>query len=171
MLLWYRVPLQQQLKAAAREGEEGARKAPSALGESPPLFVDSVTSVEKCSTRPARSRKASGKVAENLERDAESKDAQIEKLKKQLKSLSQKHEKTKHDIRERDAERTPPESEEEDEDDTVQMSSFSASIVSKGTVGHTGQKTAPKKLRKSGEAPIATPMARIPLADRATANT
>ncbi|KAJ7239444.1 hypothetical protein C8J57DRAFT_1528102 [Mycena rebaudengoi] len=120
------------------------------------------------SSRPARSRKASGKVAENLERDAESKDAQIEKLKKQLKSLSQKHEKTKYDIRERDAERTPPESEEEDEDDTVQMSSFSASIVSKGTVGHTGQKTAPKKLRKSGEAPIATPMARIPLADRAT---
>jgi hypothetical protein len=75
----------------------------------------------------------------------ESKDTQIEKLKKQLKSLSQKHEKTKRtcitthcdlhitrfwpdDIRERDAERTPPESEEEDEDDTVQMSSFSASV-------------------------------------------
>ncbi|KAF7335015.1 hypothetical protein MVEN_02251700 [Mycena venus] len=56
----------------------------------------------------------------------------------------------------------PPESEEEED---VDLSAFSGSFKSRGVVAHTAPKTAPKKLRKSGETPISTPMSRMPLSD------
>ncbi|KAJ7477774.1 hypothetical protein B0H11DRAFT_2234452 [Mycena galericulata] len=114
------------------------------------------------STRP---RQSSSKVKEIEKRADIAKDAQIAALKQQVKNLGKKNEKNKEVLRERDVQRTPPESEEEDDNEVVEMSSYSNSFVSKGIVGQTAQKPVPKKLRKSGEAPVATPMSRRPLTE------
>ncbi|KAJ7763972.1 hypothetical protein DFH07DRAFT_956247 [Mycena maculata] len=102
------------------------------------------------------------KQKENDNNAVAAKDAEIVALKLKMKTLTKKHEKTKADLRDRDAMDTPPESEEEEE---IEMSSFSHSIISKGVVASTTMNSAPKKLRKSGETPIATPMSRVPLTE------
>ncbi|KAJ6545614.1 hypothetical protein B0H19DRAFT_1238375 [Mycena capillaripes] len=111
----------------------------------------------------ARRAQPSQKQKENQNRDDASKDAQLAALKKQIKNLQKKNEQTKAKLQERDAEHAPPESEEED--DPVDMSAFSNSFKSRGVVSQTAPKTAPKKLRKSGETPIVTPMSRVPLSE------
>ncbi|KAJ7732058.1 hypothetical protein DFH07DRAFT_968538 [Mycena maculata] len=110
----------------------------------------------------SRIRQRSLKQKENDNNAVAAKGAEIVALKLKMKTLTKKHEKTKADLRDRDAMDTPPESEEEEE---IEMSSFSRSIISKGVVASTTMNSAPKKLRKSGETPIATPMSRVPLTE------
>ncbi|KAJ6618488.1 hypothetical protein B0H10DRAFT_2217620 [Mycena sp. CBHHK59/15] len=109
--------------------------------------------------------KVSHKQKENLEREFESKEAQLATVKKKIKALEKKNAKVHAKPQERDANHAPPESEEEEEDEDVDLSTFSGSFRSKGVVAHTAPKTAPKKLRKSGETPISTLMSRVPLSD------
>ncbi|KAF7333806.1 hypothetical protein MVEN_02337500 [Mycena venus] len=70
-------------------------------------------------------------------------DAEIEALKKQVLTLKKKHEKTKSELRERDVNRAPPESEEED-DEPVDMSGFSSS-----TTKSSAQKIAQRQGRRN----------------------
>ncbi|KAJ6532940.1 hypothetical protein B0H10DRAFT_1972860 [Mycena sp. CBHHK59/15] len=87
-------------------------------------------SVPEESPKSRRGHISSVKQKENDKQEEDAKDAQIAKLKQQNKNLAKRAEKAKTDLRERDVARTPPESEEEDED--VEMSSFSASYQREG---------------------------------------
>ncbi|KAJ7087970.1 hypothetical protein B0H15DRAFT_801037 [Mycena belliarum] len=113
-------------------------------------------------SRPSRSRKESMKQQENTKDAVNAKDAKIAQLMKQLKNSKKKEERTAAELRERDVNKAPAESEEEDEE-PVEMSSYSASFISKGIVGETAVKPLPKKLRRSGEAQIVTPLSRNPV--------
>ncbi|KAF7355810.1 hypothetical protein MVEN_00909200 [Mycena venus] len=128
--------------------------------QTPALTVDFSASNPKA----ARVIKSTQKRKENDDRANAARDAEIEALKKQVLTLKKKHEKTKSELRERDVNRAPPESEEED-DEPVDMSGFSSSFVSRGVVSRRPPKAAPKRLRsgKAGETPIATPMPRVAL--------
>ncbi|KAJ7113328.1 hypothetical protein C8R43DRAFT_1138623 [Mycena crocata] len=112
-----------------------------------------------------RQRKKTTKIAELDQRASEKKDAEIAALKKKMKALSKRHEATTSELREHKG-RMDAESEEEN-GEPVQMSSFPSSFKSKGIAGTTAQKPPPvKKLRKSTETPITTPMAaRAPFLD------
>ncbi|KAJ7630321.1 hypothetical protein FB45DRAFT_1027560 [Roridomyces roridus] len=105
----------------------------------------------------ARKCQSTTKVQENEHREEEG----------QLATAHKKHEETKALLRERDRDRTPPESEDEP-DDPIQMSAFSDSIRKppfsshlshpSGVIVTTGVKPLPKRLlRKSGEEIIPTP--------------
>ncbi|KAJ7168728.1 hypothetical protein C8R46DRAFT_1268186 [Mycena filopes] len=142
--------------SSSESDSSGSESDPRTASKSIPR-VDFTASSPKVSRR-----KPSAKVKENAERDNAAKDARVLALQKQVTSMKKKLEKSKAETRERDADGAPPESEEEDD---VEMSSFSGSFVSKGIASQTAPKTAPRKLRKSGEAPITTPMSRIPLSD------
>ncbi|KAJ7898980.1 hypothetical protein B0H13DRAFT_1884082 [Mycena leptocephala] len=124
----------------------------------PRLTVDFSASTPKAT----RVIKTTQKQKENDDRANTAKDAEIEALRKQVQTLKKKHEKSKSPRTRRQS--CPLESEEED-DEPVDMSSFSSSFVSKGVVGRKPPKTAPKKLRsgKAGETPIATPMPHLAL--------
>ncbi|KAJ7782949.1 hypothetical protein B0H16DRAFT_1447187 [Mycena metata] len=98
------------------------------------------------------------------ERTEAAKDDKLAKMEKKLKTAQKKLDKTHARLQEYGADRMPMESEEED-DAPVNMSSFSDSFTSRGIVSRAAPKTATKKLRKGGEAPITTPMSRIPLSD------
>ncbi|KAF7371561.1 hypothetical protein MVEN_00011300 [Mycena venus] len=132
-------------------------KRPSHVHRQTPL-----PSVDFSASTPRASRKSkpSQRQQEIEDNTSAAKDAKLAALEKRLATEKKKHERTKSALRERDVERAPPESEEEDE---VDMSSFSASFRSRGIVSTTAPKTAPKKLRKSGETPVMTPMSRSTL--------
>ncbi|KAJ7097060.1 hypothetical protein B0H15DRAFT_797793 [Mycena belliarum] len=112
--------------------------------------------------RPSRTRRESKKKQENTKDAVNAKDAKIAQLMKQLKNSKKKEERTAAELHKRDVNKAPAESEEEDEE-PVEMSSYSAAFISKGIVGETAVKPLPKKLRRSGEAQIMTPLSRTPL--------
>ncbi|KAJ7023002.1 hypothetical protein C8F04DRAFT_1306567 [Mycena alexandri] len=115
--------------------------------------------------RISRAVKPSAKEKENRDRAEATKDDKLAKMEKKLKNAQKKLNKTNARLQEYGADRMPMESEEEDDDAPVDMSSFSASFTSRGIVSRAAPKTATKKLRKGGEAPITTPMSRIPLSN------
>ncbi|KAK6971783.1 hypothetical protein R3P38DRAFT_3297868 [Favolaschia claudopus] len=109
------------------------------------------------SKRPARAGKKTQKQQENEDRSKEAHLKEIAKLKKQLAKAKKDTQKTKAVLRERDD--NAPES-EDSEDDRIDLSTFSSSIVSKGVFARKPAETAPKKLRmsKAGDTAIPTQM-------------
>ncbi|KAJ7128028.1 hypothetical protein C8R44DRAFT_873795 [Mycena epipterygia] len=150
--------------SSSDSGDNPQTLSPAQKQRTTKLKEKPLPTIDFTATPPPRSRKPTQKQTENEDRDDVKKDAKIAALKKQLAKANKAHDKTKGELQDRDADRAPPESEEED-DDRVEMSSYSASFVSKGIVSSTAKESAPKKLRKSGETPITTPLSRVPLTD------
>ncbi|KAJ7684248.1 hypothetical protein DFH06DRAFT_1354030 [Mycena polygramma] len=143
-------------------GNDSNASSPSHGRSSATRSKQALPAVDFAAGSKGRVVKTSEKRKENEDRDAAAKDAKLATMAKQIKKLQATNAQSKAELRALEGNRDV---ESEEENDDVEMSAYSGAFVSKGVASRQPVKSAPKKLRKSGETPIATPMSRVPLSD------